>query len=97
MTLGEFEDSLTRSTNRETERDWIRARTYEAMGDALFWRGELAASRTLYARGLRKDWRMVGAWTKLFLLSLGPVGRFLRKFVLAFREKIVAPLARAIG
>ena len=97
MTLGEFEDSLCRSTNREEERDWIRARTYEAMGDALFWRGDLVASKTFYARGLRKDWRMAGAWAKLFLLSLGPVGRFLRKSVLAFREKVMTPVARAIG
>lgn len=97
MTLGEFEDSLCRSTNREAERDWIRARTYEAMGDALFWRGDLVASKTLYAQGLRKDWRMAGAWAKLFLLSLGPVGRFLRKSVLAFREKVMTPVSRAIG
>ena len=97
MTFGEFDDSLCRSTNHEAERNWIRARAYEAMADSLFWRGELAASKTLYARALRKDWRMVGAWGKLFLLSLGPLGRFLRRLVLTFRERVVTPLARAIG
>ena len=39
MTLGEFEDSLYRSTKSEPERNWIRARAFEAMGDTLFGRG----------------------------------------------------------
>jgi len=97
MTVGEFEDSLCRSTNSEAERNWIRARTFEAMGDALFGRGDLAAARALYARALRREWRMVEVWAKLFLLLLGPVGRYLRRFVIRFREKVVLPVARAIG
>ena len=97
MTVGEFEDSLCRSTNSEAERNWIRARTSEAMGDALFGRGDLAAARALYARALRREWRMVEVWAKLFLLLLGPVGRYLRRFVIRFREKVVLPVARAIG
>jgi len=97
MTVGEFEDSLCRSTNSEAERNWIRARTFEAMGDALFGRGDLAAARALYAHALRREWRLVEVWAKLFLLLLGPVGRYLRRFVIRFREKVVLPVARAIG
>jgi hypothetical protein len=97
MSFDEFEDSLCRSTNSEAERNWIRARAYEAMGDALFWRGDLVAARTLYVRALRRDWRIVEVWAKVLLLLLGPVGRYLREFVIRFREKILVPVARAIG
>ena len=97
MTPGEFEDSLCRSTRSEAERNWIRARTYAAVGDALFWRGDLPTARAMYADSLRKDWRMFGACAKLVLLSLGPIGRFLRSSVVTFRKKVVAPIARVIG
>jgi glycosyltransferase involved in cell wall biosynthesis len=97
MSLGEFEDSLCRSTRSEAERNWIRARAYAAVGDAMFWRGDLPAARALYQDGLRKDWRMAGAYAKLVLLSLGPIGRFLRGSVIAFRKKVLAPVVRVIG
>ena len=97
MSFDEFEDSLCRSTNSDAERNWIRARAYEAMGDALFWRGDLVAARTLYVRALRRDWQIVEVWAKVLLLLLGPVGRYLREFVIRFREKVLVPVARAIG
>ena len=97
MTLEEFEDSLCRSTKSDPERNWIRARAYEAMGDALFWRGDLAAVRALYARALQSDWRILEVWAKLLLLLLGPVGRYLRRLVIRFREKVMAPVVRVIG
>jgi hypothetical protein len=97
MTPAEFEDSLCRSTCSEAERNWIRARTYAAVGDAMFWRGDLPAAKAFYADGLLKDRRMVGAYTKLILLSLGPIGRFLRGSVIAFRKKVLAPVVRVIG
>jgi glycosyltransferase involved in cell wall biosynthesis len=97
MTIDEFEDSLCRSTNSQAERNWIRARTYVAMADMLFWHDDPAAARTLYVRGLRKDWRMPRAYLKLFLLALGPAGRFVRKLGLIFREKVLVPVARYIG
>lgn len=97
MTFGEFEDSLCRSTKSEPEKNWIRARAFEAMGDTLFGRGDLAAARAAYMRALRKDWRIVKTWAKLFFLLLGPVGRHLRRFVIRFREKVMVPVARAIS
>jgi len=97
MTLNQFEDSLCRSTDDETERNWIRARTYEALGDAFFSRGDSAAARTFYARGLRKDWRMTRAFAKLILHSLGPPGRHIRKVAVTFRNKVIVPVVRAIG
>lgn len=97
MTADQFEESLCRSTDSEAERNWIRARTFAAMGDILFWRGDFGTARTLYARGLQKDWRMLRVRLKLFLLSLGPVGRYLRGFVLMLREKVVLPVARSIA
>ena len=97
MTLGEFEDSLYRSTKSEPERNWIRARAFEAMGDTLFGRLDLAGARAAYMRALRKDWRIVRVWAKLFFLLLGPVGRYLRRFVIRFREKVMVPVARAIS
>jgi glycosyltransferase involved in cell wall biosynthesis len=97
ITVSEFEESLCRSTDSEAERNWIRARTYVAMADMLFWHDDPAAARTLYVRGIRKDWRMPRAYLKLFLLALGPVGRYVRKLGLTFREKVLAPLARYIG
>jgi glycosyltransferase involved in cell wall biosynthesis len=97
MTLGEFEDSLYRSTKSEPERNWIRARAFEAMGDTLFGRVDLAAARAAYMRALRGDWRIVKVWAKLFFLLLGPVGRYLRRFIIRFREKVMVPVARAIS
>ncbi len=85
MTAGQFEESLCRSTDNEADRNWIRARVSEAMGDKFFWRGDLVAARELYLRALQKDWRMVKVRLKLLLLLLGTPGNCVRNFVLTFR------------
>ena len=50
----------------------IRARAYEAMGDALFWR----AVRALYARALRSDWRILKVRAKPSLRTLFSQGGY---------------------
>lgn len=97
MTLDQFEDSLCRSTSIEAERDWIRSRTYVAMADELFWRGDADAARNLYAEALRRDWRVVGGFAKFFLVSLGPAGIRLRRFLTAIRANIIMPIQRRIN
>jgi glycosyltransferase involved in cell wall biosynthesis len=85
MTVGQFEESLCRSTESERDRAWIRARVFEGMGDKFFWRGDLMAARRHYLLALQKDWRMARVRLKLFLIFLGPLGNYARRFVRTFR------------
>lgn len=85
MSISQFEDSLCRSTESETERNWIRARVFDGMGDKLFWSGDVPPARKLYLLGLQKDWRMAKVLVKLLLLLLGTPGNYLRRLILSFR------------
>jgi predicted negative regulator of RcsB-dependent stress response len=86
MNIGQFEESLCRSTQSERERNWVRARVFEAMGDKFFWHGDIKAARKLYLLGLQKDWRMLKALLKLLLLSLGKPGSYVRRLILSFHS-----------
>jgi hypothetical protein len=89
MSFLDFEDSLCRGTQKEGERDWIRARFYAAKGDAFFHQGNLAAARKSYLDGLHKDPRMVRVYAKL-LLSLGWPGPYLRRLQRRVRDTFQA-------
>jgi glycosyltransferase involved in cell wall biosynthesis len=86
MSVEEFEESLCRATDSETERNWVRARALEAMGDRFFWLGDLATAKKHYVLGLQVDRRMVRARLKLLLLMLGTPGRYARRIVFAIRN-----------
>jgi glycosyltransferase involved in cell wall biosynthesis len=86
MTTDQLEESLCRSTDNEGERDWIRARVSEAMGDKSFWHGDLVAARKLYLLALQRDWRMMKVRFKLILLLLGTPGKHIRTLLLSSRS-----------
>jgi len=78
MSLEEFEDSLCRSTESESERDWIRARFYAAKGNASFTQEDLAEAKRFYLRSLKKDPLQLAIYARLFL-SLGKHGILARR------------------
>lgn len=80
MTFEEFEDSLCRSTENESERNWIRARFYAAKGNASFTKEDMAEARKLYLQSLQKDPLRLAVYARLFL-SLGRHGIYLRRAV----------------
>jgi glycosyltransferase involved in cell wall biosynthesis len=81
MTLDEFEDSLCRNTSRTEERDFVRARTYSAIADLQYWRGNRKAARDMYLSSLDKDPMILRAYSKLLLLHMGKPGSYLRGVV----------------
>lgn len=82
MSFEDFEDSLCRSTEKESERNWIRARFYAAKGNASFTKEDLAEARKLYLRSLQKDPLQPAVYARL-VLSLGKHGVYMRR---AFRR-----------
>jgi glycosyltransferase involved in cell wall biosynthesis len=85
MSIDQFEDSLCRSTESEKEKNWVRARLFEGIGDRLCLRGDGSSARQFYRVGLQKDPRMVKVYAKLFLLWLGKPGDYVRKLLRSFR------------
>ncbi|MBW0000518.1 MAG: glycosyltransferase [Verrucomicrobia bacterium] len=85
MNLEQFEESLSRNTSDETERDHVRARVYDGIGSQCYWRGELTLAREFYQAALEKDPWMVSAYIKKLLLGLGKQGDYLREAITSFR------------
>jgi glycosyltransferase involved in cell wall biosynthesis len=78
MNFEDFEDSLCRSTEDESERNWIRARFYAAKGNASFTKEDLAGAKRWYLLSLRKDPLQLTVYARL-LLSLGKHGIYARR------------------
>jgi glycosyltransferase involved in cell wall biosynthesis len=79
MTMEQFEEQLCKSTQDEKERDFVRARVYDAVGDAHYWRGDNALSSQFYSMALKKDFVNPKVWVKRLLLASGGLGNLLRK------------------
>ena len=84
MTTPQFEESLCSGTGNEMERNWVRSRVAEAMGDRHFWLGDIEGARMHYRNGLKANPRRQLTRVKLFLLNLGTPGRHIRA-LLSFR------------
>jgi glycosyltransferase involved in cell wall biosynthesis len=87
ITIDQFEDSLCRCIESESERNWVRARVFTGMADRLYWRGDLPSTRKFLLAGLRKDPRMAKAYVKLLLMSLGKQGEYLRRILRSLRTQ----------
>jgi len=79
LTVDRFEDSLCQSTESEAERNWIRARFFDGLGDRFWSLGELRSASKCFVSALQKDPRMVKVYGKLPLLLLGGLGYSLRR------------------
>jgi glycosyltransferase involved in cell wall biosynthesis len=84
LTLEEFELSLCNQTSTESERTYIRAKTYALMGNEYFWEDKLQAAWEYYLKGLKLNPSMLPIYLKLLLLSLGKPGAMLRKKISPF-------------
>lgn len=78
MTLDEFEDSLRKNTEKESERDYVRARVYSDVADEYYWQGKNSLARQFYSRALRENFWMPKTWAKWLLLSSGGLGNAFR-------------------
>lgn len=79
ITLEMFEDSLCWNTKDESERAWIRSRTYAHVADHYFAVGDLAQTRRFYRRALEQDPWVAKTQVKRVLLSLGKPGEIVRR------------------
>jgi glycosyltransferase involved in cell wall biosynthesis len=78
ISLAKAEEWLSRSPESKSERKWIRARLFSALGDDVWFKEQPGSARDLYKRALEQDWTMAGTYVKLLLLSFGRVGSYLR-------------------
>jgi len=67
------------------ERNWVRARYFEGMGDILCLRRDLPAARKFYLARLHDDPRMSKVYVKLLLLLLGRPGDSVRSLLRSVR------------
>jgi glycosyltransferase involved in cell wall biosynthesis len=85
ITMAQFEESLTKNTASEKERDWVRGRVFEDVADRLYYRGDLTSARKGYQAATNFDSWMIEVHVKKLLLSLGKPGDYLRKRLRKFR------------
>jgi glycosyltransferase involved in cell wall biosynthesis len=85
MNIEIVEDSIRRNITDEAERNWVRARVYEKMGNEYYWQRELASAKQFYQLALKNNPWMVAVHTKRLLLSLGKPGDYLRRTILSSR------------
>lgn len=79
MSFEEFESSLCRNTDKEDEREYVRARVYSYVGDEHYWKGDNALAKANYERALSKNPWLPKLWAKWLLLSTGNVGGAIRR------------------
>jgi glycosyltransferase involved in cell wall biosynthesis len=90
ISMPKAEEWLSRSTDTETERRWIRARVFTGLGDEAWSRGDTRFARAFYKRGLQHDSMMTKTYAKLALLSFGRLGYHLRRVLRRHRDRAVA-------
>lgn len=81
LSIEKFEQSLRRSTSKQEEQTWIRARFYEGIGDRACLRGDFGSAVTYYLQALKNDPGLVKVYLKIALLPFGSRGTSLRRFI----------------
>jgi glycosyltransferase involved in cell wall biosynthesis len=79
VSLEQFEDSLYRHTDDETERNWVRAWVYSEIADRYYHCGDFSSARRYYQQALQKNPLLFKVHVKCIFLSLGKTGDWLRK------------------
>jgi glycosyltransferase involved in cell wall biosynthesis len=85
VTMAQFEESLSKNTPNEKERDWVRGRVFAEVADRLYHRGDVTSARKGYQAAMHFDPWMIKVHVKKLLLSLGKPGNYLRKSLRRFR------------
>jgi glycosyltransferase involved in cell wall biosynthesis len=83
-----FLHSLQSHASSSREYRWIRARTYAAMGDIFYWRGDFAKAQQSYCRALVSGQWLPQVWMQYALLRAGSSGKRLRQGLGSMRCKI---------
>jgi glycosyltransferase involved in cell wall biosynthesis len=78
LTLDQFESSLSQSPADDADRRWVRARIYEELGNAAYWKGDRMGAREHYREARRQHWWMPSVIAKQMLLFTGGAGHALR-------------------
>jgi glycosyltransferase involved in cell wall biosynthesis len=85
LTLKQFEESLCRNTQNETEREFVRSRVYAGIGNEYYWQKEVHLAMEFYSSALGKDFWLPKVHLKRVLLGLGKSGDFVRRVIFSFR------------
>ncbi len=93
LSIPQFEESLRCTIDSEKERNWIRAKVFDGVGDSLWLADEQLAAKKLYFDSLHKDPRAIKVYAKFFLISLGMSGGFARKVGRYLRDAATGLLA----
>ena len=83
LTLEQFEESLSRHTSNQSERERVRAGVYAGVGNEYYWQAETALAKEFYDRALEKDPWMPAVRIKRLLLAFGKSGDYVRKRILS--------------
>jgi glycosyltransferase involved in cell wall biosynthesis len=81
MSIEQFEASIRRSTDIETERKRIRARFLQGAGDKFYFAGDRVSAHTAYLAALHNDIRLTKVYAKLLLSLLGTPGHYVRRLL----------------
>jgi len=85
MNFDYFEASLQGRRMTGTERRTLAAQVLMRVGNECYWNGEHEHAATFYERALRLDPWMMSTRAKLFLLTMGRSGDYVRRALLAHR------------
>lgn len=86
MSVHDFEKSIDRVCDNESDKVKIRARFFEGAGDRHFSAGDILAARGLYSTSLRNDLLAMNVYLKLLLLLFGNTGTRIRNFIRNLRS-----------
>jgi glycosyltransferase involved in cell wall biosynthesis len=80
LSADQFELSLCRNIPLESEREWIRARVFDALGNRLWLKGDYLRARCYYLQSVSRNPFNLSLYAKLSLVLLRIPGGFLRDF-----------------
>jgi glycosyltransferase involved in cell wall biosynthesis len=80
LSIDQFEQSLCRNISLESEREWIRARVFDALANSLWLRGDYPQAKHYYLESVSKNPWAIVIFAKLFLVSLRIPAGVLRDF-----------------
>ena len=89
----DFLRSLARHTKSAREQRWIRARTYAAMGDILYWKDNFAMAQRSYRKAMLSGQWLPRVWLQYLFLCFGSTGRRLREGLGLMRRRLHRPQA----
>jgi glycosyltransferase involved in cell wall biosynthesis len=85
LSMRALNESLSKATDSQQEREWIRARVFDRLADKMIFRQKLHSARLLYIASINCDKKWLKVYLKVLLVSLGNPGRWLRVIIRKIR------------